>query len=89
MKVISSREFRDKQKMYFDMAANERIIVKRKNEYLEIVHRGDSIPENPSPSNDPYFNDPKNLDAIDRGIEDMKAGRVTRIDPDKDLWEQI
>ena len=31
--------------------------------------------ENPSPSGDPWFNDPENMASINRGIEDIKAGR--------------
>ncbi|GBU08756.1 hypothetical protein AwDysgo_20870 [Bacteroidales bacterium] len=64
MIVVSSREFRDSQKKYFDLAATERVIIKRKDDYLEIVSRGKSIPESPSPSNDPYFDDPRNIERI-------------------------
>jgi len=59
MLVVSSREFRDSQKKYFDLAVKERVVIKRKNEFLELVPRGNSIPENPSPSNDPWFDDPR------------------------------
>jgi antitoxin YefM len=76
MKVISSREFRDSQKKYMDMAATERIIIKRKNEFLEIVHRGTTIPENPSPGNDPYFDNPQNIERIEKSIQQAKEGKV-------------
>lgn len=33
------------------------------------------ITENPSPSGDEWFNNPENLAMVQRGIEDMKAGR--------------
>ncbi len=33
------------------------------------------VSENPSPSGDPWFNDPGNIASINRGIEDIKAGR--------------
>ena len=32
---------------------------------------------NPSPSNDSYFNNPKNIESINKGKEDIKAGRTT------------
>ena len=48
MLVVSSREFRDSQKKYFDLAVKERVVIKRKNEFLELVPRGNNIPENPS-----------------------------------------
>lgn len=33
------------------------------------------VKENPSPSGDPWFNDPENIALVMRGIEDAKAGR--------------
>ena len=33
------------------------------------------VSENPSPSGDPWFNDPENIASVNRGIEDIKAGR--------------
>ncbi|MDE7056182.1 hypothetical protein EEL40_13995 [Muribaculaceae bacterium Isolate-083 (Janvier)] len=33
------------------------------------------VSENPSPSGDPWFNDPENMASIKRGMEDIKAGR--------------
>ena len=33
------------------------------------------VSENPSPSGDPWFDDPENLASVRRGIEDAKAGR--------------
>ena len=31
--------------------------------------------ENPSPSGDPWFNNPENMASVQRGIEEMKAGK--------------
>lgn len=48
--------------------------------YIEsiLITKADSIAvevtENPSPSGDPWFNDPENLALIDRGVSEMKAG---------------
>ena len=33
------------------------------------------VSENPSPTGDPWFNDPENIASVNRGIEDIKAGR--------------
>ncbi|MDE5568882.1 MAG: hypothetical protein K2J12_10645 [Muribaculaceae bacterium] len=33
------------------------------------------VSENPSPSGDPWFDDPANMASVKRGIEDVKAGR--------------
>lgn len=34
-------------------------------------------PNNPSPSGDPWWDDPENVAMVERGIEDVKAGRCT------------
>lgn len=34
---------------------------------------------NPSPSNDAYYEDPKNLAEVDAGINDMQEGRVVKM----------
>lgn len=31
--------------------------------------------ENPSPSGDPWFNDPENIASVQRGVAEMKAGK--------------
>lgn len=33
------------------------------------------VSENPSPSGDPWFNDPENMASVMRGIDEMKAGK--------------
>jgi len=55
MKVISSREFRDSQKKYLDLATSE----------------------NPSPSNDPYFDNPYNISQIEIAIQEVKEGKIS------------
>jgi PHD/YefM family antitoxin component YafN of YafNO toxin-antitoxin module len=37
---------------------------------------------------DEYLSDPENIKEIEAGLEDIKAGRITFIDPDN-LWEDI
>lgn len=36
-------------------------------------------PNNPSPSGDPWFDDPRNLEMVEKGIADVKAGRVRQV----------
>jgi antitoxin YefM len=83
MLVISSRTFRDSQKKYFDLAKKERVIIKRKDEYMELVPRGNVIPDNPSPSNDPWFNDPRNIEALNYSLEQAKNGQTTILTKDR------
>lgn len=33
------------------------------------------VSENPSPSGDPWFENPKNMQSVQRGISEMKAGK--------------
>ncbi len=34
------------------------------------------VTENPSPSGDPWFNDPENVASVKRGLDDIKAGQT-------------
>lgn len=34
-----------------------------------------TVDETPSPSGDPWFNDPENVASVKRGMDDIKAGR--------------
>ena len=51
MLVVSSREFRDQQKKYLELSEKKRVIIKRKQDFIELIHRGHSIPESASPIN--------------------------------------
>ena len=82
MIVISSREFRENQKKYFELARIQRVIIKRKDQFLELVSHGDSIPESVSPSNDPYFDDPRNIEEILKADEEMKQGKKVKLTPE-------
>ena len=65
------------------------MIIKRKNEFLELVPRGNNIPESPSPSNDPWFDDSMNLESVRIGIEQARKGETIRLTPElqKKLFE--
>ncbi|KAA6330156.1 hypothetical protein EZS27_021108 [termite gut metagenome] len=88
MVIISTQEFREKQKKYFDLAEKERVIIKRGKKLVELVV-SDKLSENPSPSGDTWFDDPENMASVMRGIEDIKAGRVTKIEDTKNIWKNI
>lgn len=76
MIVVSSREFRDNQKKFFDLAEVQRVIIKRKNQFMELVPRGNMIPESISPTKDPYFDDPRNIADINIGLQQAKEGQT-------------
>jgi len=72
MIVISSREFRDNQKKYFDLIDNdEQIIVQRgKNKSYKLV---------PVVQNDTLMTEEEFYAKIDKGIQQAKEGKVVRV----------
>lgn len=79
MIIVSSREFRDNQKKFFDLAEVQRVIIKRKKQFLELVPRGNVIPENVSPSKDSYFDNSRNIADIDMGIQQAEEGKTIKL----------
>ena len=75
--VISPSEFKQNQKKFFDLALSERVVIKRGKDLFELVSKP-YIDESISPSGDPFFNDPRNLQAI----EQAKRGQVTELTPE-------
>lgn len=78
MLLLTVTEFRNNISKYLQLAFTEKIALKSKNGIIELTPNTE-IRVNPSPSHDPYFDDPRNLDAIEQGIADIKAGRVSRL----------
>ncbi len=73
----TSRQFRDKQKDFFELAdKGERVIIRRgkKQSYLLI----------PIDDEDIYFT-PAMLDKINRSIEQVKEGKITMIETEEEL----
>lgn len=79
MIVVTSKEFRENQKKYFDLAEVQRVIIKRKKQFVELVPRGNVIPESVSPSNDPYFDDGRNVEAILKAGEQVRNGQTVKL----------
>lgn len=80
LKIVTATEFRDKQKEFFDFSHTGRVIIRKGKDLYELVANPiiETIP-NPSPSNDPYFNDPDNIADILEGIEQAKQGKATSV----------
>lgn len=79
MQVISTREFRANQKKYFDFAENEIVLVARKNRkpIALYVPNDDDIPSR------------EELQAIQRGLDDVRNGRTIKIKNSQDIWADI
>lgn len=88
--TISPTELRANQKKYFDMAENTRVFVKRGRKLIELVV-SDGISMNPSPSNDPWFDDPRNIAELSRRIKEYEAGKSNFVTLDKlrEEWDDI
>ncbi len=81
MIVISPSELRGNLKKYLDLAEKERIVIQRGKKETFELRKTERISE------DPFFDNPKNLEAIEQGIADIKAGKYKTFDPEKSVWE--
>ena len=79
MQIITTREFRANQKKYFDMAEKETVLVARKNAHPVVINVAD----------DEDFLSKKELMAIQKGIDDIKNGKTTKIKDIDNIWESI
>lgn len=88
--TISPTELRANQKKYFDMAENTRVFVKRGKKLIELVV-SDGISMNPSPSGDPWFDDPRNIAELSRRIKEYEAGEMefVTLEELRKEWEDI
>lgn len=58
-------------------------------ERITIELKSKSKQLNPSPSVDKWFLESGNIGLIEKGIADIKAGRVTEIKDVNNIWESI
>ena len=75
MLVISSREFRENQKKYFDLVdQKEQVIVQRgKNKSYALIPIDETVK---------YLSEPEIRDRLDQSIEEAKKGELTTIKPE-------
>lgn len=75
MLVISSREFRENQKKYFDLVdQKEQVIVQRgKNKSYALVPIDETVK---------YFSEPGNRERLDRSIEEARQGELITVRPE-------
>ena len=105
MRIITSREFRDNQKKYFDMVDNkEQVIVKRSKSRaykLVPVTEDDMLVDIPkeyrrnpyeiSPSGDVFWSDKRNVDIVKKAIEnkDQIADKLNSPDDIKNFLSSL
>jgi len=82
MKIISSREFRDQQKKYFDLAdQNEQIIVQRGKDKAYVI-----VPLNES---DRLSVNNELIQIVQDAEAEYAKHKTTRIKDPGDIWESI
>ena len=77
IRVVSAREFRDNQKELFDFAETGRVLIKKGKKVFELVANPtvEAAPvENPSPSNDPFFADERNVSELAKRVAKIESG---------------
>ena len=79
MQIVSTREFRANQKKYFDLAESETVFVARTNARPIVISVADD---------DDYLSKAELL-SIQKGLEDIKNGRTTKIKDINNIWESI
>jgi hypothetical protein len=103
MKIVTSREFRDHQKKYFEMVDNnEQVIVKRKNRAYKLVPVSDDDmlvdipkefrcdPYEISPSGDTFWADKRNVENVKKAIESKEvAATLTSADDIKNFLDSL
>jgi hypothetical protein len=82
MTIISSREFRDNQKKYFDLAdQNEQIIVQRGKDKAYVI-----VPLNDA---DRLSVNNELIQTVQEAEAEYRKHRTTRIKDPGDIWESI
>lgn len=84
MIIVSSREFREKQATLFETVKQERVIIRRKNQYYELKSLDENMTdkESLSPSGDTYFDNPRNVSDIIRGKQQIREGKSVNLTED-------
>ena len=75
MLVISTRELTQNQNKFFELANSQRVIIKRKNRFFQIVDLGEAIPE----LSDTRISQDELQAKIDRGIKEYRSGKAKRL----------
>lgn len=79
MLLLTVTEFRSNISKYLKLASSERVALKSPSGIFEIVPSKE-IKINPSPSKDVWFDEPRNMESVEKGIADVEAGRLRNWD---------
>jgi hypothetical protein len=83
MIIVSTGEFREKQRSYLEKVDQGiQILIKGRNGKaykITPIADNDVVISNPSPSNDEYFNIPENIEELKKSILEAEQGKVIRL----------
>jgi len=74
MTVVSTRTFLENPSRFFNLARKEDIAVRRGKTIFQLTPK--STFENPSPSGDPFFADPRNVAELERRLKERRSEKV-------------
>jgi hypothetical protein len=74
MTTVSSRVFSQNPVHYLNLAIRESVAIKRGKMIFQITPQAQF--ENPSPSGDPYWADPRNVAELERRIKLREEGKL-------------
>ena len=75
MILVTASEFRKNQRKYFQTALQEKVGVRSNGTIFEITPSKE-LRVNPSPSGDPFWDDPRNVEALENRIGDLHSGKA-------------
>lgn len=78
MILITITEFRNNLSKYIELAFREKVALKSKRGIIEL-NPSTEILLNPSPSNDPWFDNKDNISELNMRITDIESGKTTPI----------
>nr|MBP7472836.1 prevent-host-death protein [Prevotella sp.] len=79
MQIVTTKEFRANQKKYFDLAESETVLIVRKDARPIVINV----------AADDDFLSREELFAIQKGLDDIKNGKTTRIENINNIWRDI
>ena len=82
MVLLTVTEFRNNISKYLQLAFSERVALKSKKGIIELSPSTE-IRLNPSPSGDPWFDNPHNMAELNRAIAEHRSGKSVTIP-----WEE-
>ncbi|MFI3304001.1 MAG: addiction module protein [Rikenellaceae bacterium] len=83
MVLVTVTEFRNNLSKYLEMAFREKIALKSKRGIIELTPSTE-IHLNPSPSNDPWFENKANVEELDNRLADIDSGKTQLLD-----WDDV